>query len=224
MTTQTNRSDPHAGQPVLSVGPEPEKARATIVMIHGRGASAESILSLWRPLGIEDLAAVAPQAAGGTWYPQSFLAPIQANQPYLDSALRKIDSVVSDLLARGIPSDRIALLGFSQGACLTSEYIARNPRRYGAVMILTGGVIGPAGTPRNYAGSLEDTPVFLASSDPDPHVPWERVLETRDVLTRLGAKVDVRRYPEMPHTINQEELDACRDLLNTVGSTTRKPL
>jgi predicted esterase len=209
-------NDPHADQPILRAGPAPEDAAATLVMIHGRGAGAESILSLYQPLGIEKIAALAPEAAGATWYPHSFLAPLEANQPYLDSALRKIDSIVTDLLARGVPSERIAILGFSQGACLTSEFVARHPRRYGAVMALTGGLIGPPGTPRDYPGSLSGTPVFLGTSDPDPHVPFERVRETESVLTKLGATVEVRRYPGMPHTINQDELDACRALVQAI--------
>lgn len=211
-------NDPHADQPLLHAGPAPQDAAATLVLIHGRGASAESILSLHRVLGIRNLAGLAPQAAGHTWYPHSFLAPMESNQPYLDSALRRIDSIVEDLLARNIAPERIALLGFSQGACLTSEYVARHPRRYGAVMVLTGGLIGPPGTPRNYTGSLDGTPVFLASGDPDPHVPFERVLETQAVFTRMGATVDLRRYPGMPHSINQEEMDACRALLESVVS------
>jgi predicted esterase len=209
-------TDPHANQPVATEGPSIQQARAAIVMIHGRGASADSILSLLPMLDAPDVAAFAPQAAGHTWYPHSFLAPLEANQPYLDSALRKIDAVVSDLVARGVPAERIALLGFSQGACLTSEYIARHPRRYGAVMALTGGLIGPPGTPRDYKGSLAGTPVFLGTSDPDPHVPFERVEETEAVLTRMGASVEVRRYPGMPHTINQEEIEACRALLRAI--------
>ncbi|MDB5323489.1 MAG: hypothetical protein JWN40_5120 [Phycisphaerales bacterium] len=215
-------SDPHAGQPVLTAGPAPEEAAGAIVLIHGRGASAEGMLSLLDQLDVAGLAAIAPQAAGGTWYPQSFLAPIAANQPYLDSALRKLESVVDDLLSRGVPSERIAILGFSQGACLTSEFVARHPRRYGAVMGLTGGLIGPPGTPRDYAGSLEGTPVFLGTSDPDPHVPFARVRETEVVLARMGAQVEVRRYPGMSHTINQDELDACRAMLTTMVQRDQK--
>jgi len=214
----TNTQDPHAGQPVLTTGPKLETANAAIIMIHGRGASAQSILSLYEEFALDKVAALAPQAANSTWYPYSFLSPIEANQPYLDSALKKIDTIVTDLLSRGLPSNRIALLGFSQGACLTSEYIARHPRHYGAAMILTGGVIGPPGTPRNYTGSLANTPIFIGTSDPDPHVPFERVTETRDVLTKLGGKVDLRHYPGMPHTINEEEIGICRDLLsNMIG-------
>jgi predicted esterase len=218
-STRPSPADPHAGQPVLHVGPDPTAARGVLVMIHGRGASAESILSLLPELDVQGLAALAPQAAGHTWYPYSFLAPIEQNQPYLDSALRKIDAVVKGLVDAGTPSDRVALLGFSQGACLTSEYVARHPRRYGAVLALTGGLIGPPGTPRNYAGSLDGTPVFLGTSDPDPHIPFERVRETEAVLARLGAKVEVRRYEGMGHTINEDEVEVCRAMLETmVGS------
>lgn len=220
MSPHSNRSgnidDPHADQPLLRAGPSPDKAAGTIVLIHGRGASADSILSLHKVLGIPNLSALAPQAAGHTWYPNSFLASIETNQPYLDSALNRIDSIIDDLLSQTIPSERIALLGFSQGACLTSEYVARHPRRYGAVMALTGGLIGPPGTPRDYPGSLQGTPIFLGTSDPDPHVPFPRVRETEAVLAQMGAKVEVRRYPGMPHTINQEEMDLCRTMLESM--------
>jgi phospholipase/carboxylesterase len=218
-TNQFNPSDdPHAAEPVLTAGPSPEKASATLILIHGRGDSAEGILSLYENLGIGGIAAVAPQAYGHTWYPHSFLASLEANAPFLDSAIKKIDSIVNSLISRGIPSERIALLGFSQGACLTTEYVARHPRRYGAAMGLTGGLIGPPGTPRNYPGSLAGTPIFLGTSDPDPHVPFERVQETKTVLVRMGARVELRRYPGMPHTVNEDELDACRDLLRDLIS------
>jgi predicted esterase len=215
-------NDPHAQQPLLSAGPAPADAVATAILIHGRGAAAENMLSLYRALNLDGVAALAPQAYGHTWYPHSFLAPLDSNQPYLDSALRKVDAVVNEVLALGVPADRIAILGFSQGACLTSEYVARHPRRYGAVIGLTGGLIGPPGTSRNYAGSLDGTPVFLGTSDPDPHVPIERVLETQSALTRLGAKVQVRRYPGMPHTINQEELGVSRELIEAIIKSTRQ--
>lgn len=209
--------DPHGAQPVLSAGPAPEDAAATLVLIHGRGASAQSILELYEVMDLRDVAALAPQAANHTWYPYSFLAPLESNQPYLDSALNRIDSIVADLLSRNVPSERIAILGFSQGACLTSEYVARHPRRYGAIMGLTGGLIGPPGTPRNYPGTLAQTPVFLGTSDPDPHVPFERVRETEAVLSAMGAKVQVRPYPGMPHTVNQEEVEICRELIRGIG-------
>src|SRR3954471_4488364 len=171
-------SDPHAGQPVATAGPAPRDADAVLVLLHGRGATAESILSLHTQIALPTVAAIAPQAAGYSWYPHSFLAPIETNQPFLDSALRRIESVVGGLLAQGIGSEKLTILGFSQGACLTSEYIARHPRRYGAVIAFTGGLIRPPGTLRNYTGSLAGTSVFLGTSDPDPHVPFERVQET----------------------------------------------
>jgi predicted esterase len=207
--------DPHANQPLLHRGPE--AARGVLVMVHGRGATAQSILSLYDELAEKSVAAVAPQAAGGTWYPHSFLAPTEMNQPYLDSALGRLASVVKQLLGSGLKSRRIGLLGFSQGACLVSEFVARHPQPYGAVMALSGGLIGPEGTKRNYAGSLGGVRVFLGSSDPDAHVPFSRVEETGKVLERMGAAVDVRRYPGMGHTINQDELEACRLLVKELG-------
>src|SRR6476619_621242 len=153
MTMQLH-SDPHALQPLLRAGPPPEQAEATVVLLHGRGASAESMLSLYGQLILPTIAALAPQAAGSTWYPHSFLAPIEANEPFLNSALRRIDGIVADVIAKGVPARKIALLGFSQGACLTTECVARHPRPYGAVIAFTGGLIGPPGTPRDYSGSL----------------------------------------------------------------------
>jgi predicted esterase len=214
-------NDPHSGQSILGAGPQPERAAATLILVHGRGATAGSILPLHGDLGLDDLAALAPQAVGNTWYPYPFMSPLAVNQPYLDSALRRLESIVTGLIDRGVASERIALLGFSQGACLTTEFVARHPRRYGAVMGLTGGLIGPPGTPRDYAGSLRGTPVFLGSGDPDPHIPFERVLETEAVLTRMGANVEVRRYPGMPHGINADEIEACRALLRALVESPR---
>jgi predicted esterase len=214
-------ADPHAHQAVATAGPAPDKADATLVLVHGRGGSAESMLSLYERFELPTLAALAPQAANNTWDPQSFLAPLEANQPFLDLALRRLNSIVSDLLSHGVPSDRIALLGFSQGACLSLEFAARHPRHYGAVIGLTGGLIGPPGTARDYPGSLDGTPFFLGTSDPDPHVPFERVQETEAVLARMGAQVELRRYPDMPHTINAEEIDVCRGLLETIVARER---
>jgi predicted esterase len=156
----------------------------------------------------------------GSWYPSRSWRRSKRSA-VLDSALGRVESIVEDLLARGIASDRIALLGFSQGACLASEFTARRPRRYAAIIALTGGLIGPPGTPRDYAGSLQGTPVFLGTSDPDPHVPFERVRETETVLTKMGAAVELRRYAGMPHTINQDELEASRALLRRVVSGER---
>ena len=211
-------SDPHAQQPILRKGPPPEEADAILVLLHGRGASADSVLSLQGELAVPSVAAIAPQAAGHTWYPYSFLAPLEENQPFLDSALRRVESIVSDLLAQGVASEKIALLGFSQGGCLVCESVARHPRRYGAVIAMTGGLIGPPGTPRDYDGSLAGTPIFPGAGDPDPHVPFARVQETARVFVRMGANVELRRYPRMPHTINDDELAAARSLLQTIAS------
>lgn len=216
-------SDPHAGAPVRRAGPSPRRAGATLVLLHGRGATADGMLELHAALGVPSLAAVAPQAAGGTWYPHSFLAPIETNQPFLDSAIARVESLVMELLAAGVESRRIALLGFSQGACLACEYVARRPRPYGAAIALTGGLIGPEGTAFSYTGSLDATPVFLGSSDPDPHVPFARVRETEAVLSGMGAVVELRRYAGMPHTINEDELRAAREYLQRIVAHPPEP-
>jgi predicted esterase len=213
----TKRSnDPHSGQPVRSRGVELHEANLVMLLLHGRGASAESILALYDELSIPNSAAWAPQASGSTWYPQSFLAPLAANQPDLDSALNRVNTLIEELIEKGIRASKLAIIGFSQGACLTLEYAARNPLRYGAIIGLTGGLIGPPGTERSYRGSLDGTPVFLGSSDPDPHVPFQRVIETRDVLVGLGATVELRRYAGMGHIVNADELSACQNILSAI--------
>ena len=183
------------------------------VLVHGRGATGESILTLVPELDVPDLAYVAPQAPGNTWYPESFLAPLQRNEPWLSNGLHILNGAVEELEGKGIPQRRIALLGFSQGACLMLEFAARNAARYGALVGWSGGLIGPRGTPRTYPGSFEGTPVFLGCSDRDPHVPAWRVEETGEVLGRMGAEVDLRLYPGLPHTVNEDELQAARALL-----------
>src|SRR5215510_10959601 len=170
-------TDPHRGQPKLRRGPDPQHARLIVVCVHGRGASAADILTVAGALQIPDVAYVAPQAAGRTWYPYSFLAPMHDNQPGLDSALGVIAALVDQLQTNGA-GDRIAILGFSQGACLTLELAARHARRYAAVIAFSGGLIGPPGTPREYAGSMAGTPLFIGCSDTDPHIPLERVRES----------------------------------------------
>ena len=171
----TSPHDPHRGQPVLHMGPQPADARLTMILVHGRGASAEDVLSLAGEFGTTDVAYLAPQAADHTWYPYSFLSPTQDNEPGISSGLRVLAALVDGLAGQQIPPARIALLGFSQGACLSLEFAARHARRYAAVVGLSGGLIGPPGTPRNYPGSLDGTPVFLGCSDIDPHIPLERV-------------------------------------------------
>jgi predicted esterase len=185
-----------------------------MILIHGRGASAESILQLARELDGPGFAFLAPQASGYTWYPYSFLAPIEQNEPFLSSALGLVGTAVEQALDAGVPSERLMLLGFSQGACLTLEFTARNPRRYGGVVGLTGGLIGPDETPRDYPGSLGGTPVFLGTSDPDPHVPVARVEETARVLERMGARVTTRVYPGRGHTVNEDELEHVRLMMD----------
>lgn len=202
---------------IIRAGPSPEDGDAVLLLVHGRGASAESMMSLYRELSAGNVSGLAPEAPGNTWYPNSFLAPLESNQPYLDLALNTLETIVSDLVDRGVSSERMALMGFSQGACLIAEFVARFPRHYGGVMALTGGLIGPSGTPRNYEGRLDGTVVFLGSGDPDPHVPFSRVEETASVLGRMGAEVEVRRYPGMAHTINEEELGVCRELVRRVA-------
>ncbi len=213
----TAAAGPHAGQPVLTAGPPPDGARAAAVLVHGRGASAHDILGLAAEIDLTDVAWLAPQAAGGSWYPLSFLAPLEDNQPGLDSGLAALDRLVGELAGAGLGAERLALIGFSQGACLTAEYAARRPRRYGAVAALTGGLVGPPGTPREYGGSLAGTPVFLGAADPDPHVPWPRVVETARVLAGMGAVVELRRYPGLPHAINEDQIGAVRRLLAGLG-------
>jgi len=208
----THSRDPHAGAPVLTDGPPPGDARLAVICIHGRGASAEDILGLAHELRLSDVAWLAPQAAGNTWYPYSFLSPLPQNEPGLTSALATIARLLAHLEEQGVPPERVGLLGFSQGACLSLEFAARHARRYAGVVGLSGGLIGPPGTPRDYPGSLSRTPVFLGCSDVDAHIPVERVHETADVLRRMDADVDERIYPQMGHTVNRDELGAIRTL------------
>lgn len=204
---------PHQGQPVLVVGEPLESARAAMIMIHGRGASAEDILTLVPELNQAGFAYLAPQAAGYTWYPYSFLAPLSSNEPGLSSALAVIASLFERLAEAGIPPERTIILGFSQGACLSLEFVARNARRYGGVAGLSGGLIGPTGTPRDYPGSLDGTPVFLGCSDVDFHIPKQRVQLSAEVLQRLGGDVTMRLYTGMGHTVNEDEIEFVRGMM-----------
>ncbi len=213
MMIEPTNLGPHQGQPVLRAGAPLDRARAALVLVHGRGATAESILTLVPEIDQPGFAYLAPQAAGNTWYPYSFLQPIARNEPDLSSALAALAGLLAAVTAAGIPPERTALLGFSQGACLALEFAARSARRYGGLVGLSGGLIGPDGTPRDYTGSLDGTPVFLGCSDVDPHIPKERVQHTATVLRRLGGAVDVRLYPGMGHTVNQDEIDAVRAMM-----------
>ncbi len=193
------------------------KAKAAMVMVHGRGATAESILELARVFPQTGFSFAAPQAENFAWYPNSFLAPIESNEPGISDGLKVIQEVVTEIEAAGIPSEKIIILGFSQGACLALEFAARNARRWGGVVGLSGGLIGPDGTPRNYQGSLDGTPVFLGCSDVDFHIPAKRVDETAEVLTKLGGNVTMRLYPNMGHTVNLDESDGVKSLMNKLA-------
>lgn len=206
----TERSDliqgPHQGQPVLSAGEPIDRAKAAMVMVHGRGATAESILELAFELKRPGFIYLAPQAAGNAWYPNSFRAPIASNEPGFSSGLAVITSILVQVEEAAIPLERTMILGFSQGACLSLEFVARHAKRYGGVVGLSGGLIGPDGTPRDYAGSLAGTPIFLGCSDIDPHIPKEVVEQTSEVLEKLGGNVTTRLYPRMGHTVNGDEI------------------
>lgn len=208
----------HELQPVLTDGVALPDAKGVMIAIHGRGTSAQSILelaqALERPNG---WAYLAPQARGASWYPYSFLMPLEQNEPFLSSALNTLDALVLKVLEQGIPAEKLILLGFSQGACLALEYAARNPRRYGGVVALSGGLIGAEGTPRDYHGSFEQAPVFMGCSDVDFHIPVGRVHESAEVLLRMGAQVDKRIYPNMGHTVNQDELEAVRGIMDGIA-------
>jgi predicted esterase len=184
-----------------------------MIMVHGRGATAESILTLVPALNLPGFAYLAPQASGNTWYPYSFLAPIEQNEPGISSGMQAIDDLLSRIEAAGLSRERTVLLGFSQGACLATEYAARHARRYGGIAGLSGGLIGPDGTSRDYPKSMEGTAVFLGCSDADPHIPAARVLETADVMRRLNGRVTMRLYPGLGHQINEEEIAAVRKMM-----------
>ncbi len=209
-----NMKDPHRNQPVFESGQPLDTAKAAVVLVHGRGAWAGDILGLAQDLDQPQFAYLAPEAAGHTWYPYSFLAPIAQNQPWLDSALNLLGEVVGRAATAGIPRRRIALLGFSQGACFATEFVARNATRYGAVVAFSGGLIGPPGTPFKYSGDLAGTPCFFGAGDPDPHVPWKRVQESASVFSTLGGDVTLRRYLNLPHTINPDEIEQATQLLS----------
>jgi phospholipase/carboxylesterase/glyoxalase family protein len=194
------------------------EAAGAVILLHGRGASAQDILGLSNAFGGLGLAFVAPEAAGHTWYPQSFLAPRAANEPYLTSALEKIRRVVDGLVAGGMPTERIVISGFSQGACLSTEFVASHPARYAGLIAFTGGLVGPPGSNLHHAGDLHGMPALLLSGDPDPHVPWSRVEESAAQLKAMGAEVVAVRYPGRQHTVSQDEAVQARRLLEKAFS------
>lgn len=191
---------------IVSGGQPLESAKKVLILIHGRGATAEDILGLGNVLDVNDYALLAPQATNYTWYPQSFLAPVKMNEPWLSSAIALIDSVVNDLVQQGKTHEKIYFAGFSQGACLTLEYITRNARRWGGAAAFTGGLIGDRIYEENYNGDFGGTPIFVGSSDPDPHVPVERVQTSVEILRRMNATVTEKIYPGIGHTIITDEI------------------
>ncbi len=218
-------SGPHSDQPIEYAGPTLADASAAMVLIHGRGARASGMLGLANEVGHDDVAYFAPQAQRGTWYPNSFLADLDSNQPHLDSALDLVDHLVADIVAGevgdgdgdAVPRDRIILLGFSQGGCLATEYAARNAARYGGVVALSGGLIGPEGTARDYDGSMDGTPVFIGCGDQDQHIPVDRVEETARVFEMLDADVEKRLYEGVGHTVLEDELEYVRALVDDIA-------
>lgn len=204
---------PHAGRPVLTVGAPLPEAAGALVLVHGRGGSAEDMLGLAEHLDAARCAVFAPSAAGSTWYPYSFMSPVERNQPHLDSALALLDGVVETVRQGGVPLERLMMVGFSQGGCLAVHYCHTRPARYGGAAALSGGLIGPPDTDFGDHGSLDGTPVFLGCSDQDPHIPETRVHETAAALRAQDARVDTRIYPGMGHTVNRDELDALQTLI-----------
>lgn len=207
---------PHQGARVVARGTPLAEAKAVLIMLHGRGALASDILTLADEIDADGVACLAPQAANYTWYPNRFIAPVRTNEPWLSSALALLGGLVAQASEAGVPTERTMLLGFSQGACLALEYAARNPRRYGAVFGLSGGLIENGDARREYTGSLAGTAVFLGCSTTDPHIPRARVERSAELLKALGADVTLRLYPHMDHTVNQDELDFVRALVQHV--------
>ena len=198
---------------IVTAGKNLEDAEKALIMIHGRGANANDILSVADYLNVNDFALLAPQATNNTWYPYSFMAPASQNEPWLVSSLNLIKDLLNEITEKGIASENIYFLGFSQGACLTLEFVARNAEKYGGVVAFTGGLIGDTIHTKNYTGDFNKTPIFIGSSNPDPHVPVERVYETAKVLKNMNAIVTQKLYNDMGHTISQNEIDMANKLV-----------
>lgn len=198
---------------IITAGKKLPEAKKVLIMLHGRGGSAEDILSLAEHLDVKDYALIAPQATGNTWYPYSFLAPMQQNEPWLSSALSVLGDIVNDIVAQGIIEKNIYFLGFSQGACLTLEFVARHAARYGGVVAFTGGLIGDKIHKEHYSGDFAGTPVFIGTSDPDMHVPVQRVYATTNILKDMHADVTEKIYPNMGHTISPDEISIANTLI-----------
>ena len=211
-----DKSDPHKDAKIYSSAADIKNANAAMILIHGRGADAADILSLANEFSNNKIHYLAPEASGGAWYPYPFLAPIHQNEPHLTSALKLMIKLVEDLKQNGIPGEKIFLLGFSQGACLTLEFAARNAGTYGGIIGLSGGLIGDKVSEDNYAGSMNSTPLFLGCSDVDFHIPKERVDESAEIFKKLDAEVTKKIYPNMGHTINEDEINFVKKMLATI--------
>jgi len=214
-----NALDPHGEVPVSQTGASLEVADGVVILLHGRGGSANDILSLKEEMEPElngrKLCWLAPEAAGRTWYPNSFLAPRKENEPYLSSALARVAALVALAVESGIGTEKIVIGGFSQGACLSTEFVASHPARYAGLIAFTGGLIGPPGMNFAHSGDLAGTPALLLSGDPDPHVPWTRIEESAAVLGAMGAEVTLRRYPGRPHMVSREEIELGKRLIES---------
>jgi predicted esterase len=210
-------SGPHAGQPIVEAGAPLAQAPAAVIMVHGRNAGPPNILDLVPRLARPHFAYLAPAAANRTWYPYSFMADIASNEPGLSSGLSVLASLVEGIESVAIPRSRIVLLGFSQGACLAAEFAARHASRFGAVVVFSGGVIGPPGTRWDHAGRFDGTRAFFGCSDRDSHVPEARVLESAELFARMGAEVTTRIYPGMGHLVNDDEIAHAQALLDAVA-------
>jgi predicted esterase len=213
MPTRFDPADPHACAPVLAAGTPLAEARAAVILAHGRGADARDMLGLAQHFAVPGVAYLAPDATMQHWYPARFMEPLAHNAPWLSSALACVGRAVQAVGAAGIPAERLVLGGFSQGACLALEYAARHATRYGGLVALAGGLIGPDGTPRDYAGSFDGTPAFIGVGDVDAHIPVARARHSADVLERMGAAVDLRVYPGLPHTVVPDQVEAARALI-----------
>lgn len=209
---------PHQKSNVVYSGTDIKKAKGAMILIHGRGATAESIITLADEFGDHKLHLAAPQASQFQWYPYSFLAPTDQNEPGLSSGLQAIHNIVEELQEKGITKDKIIFLGFSQGACLASEFVARHPAKFGGLIGLSGGLIGDTVSEQNYTGSLDGTPVFLGCSDIDPHIPKKRVDESAEILKGLGADVNKKIYPGMGHSVIADEIAEAKKIIESVGS------
>ncbi len=206
-------TDIHKGQPVITVSAENDRANLIVILLHGRGSSAEAMIPIAEALNMEGVRFVIPQAALNRWYPQTAFGPLEANEPDLSSAIALIDKLVSDAHKGGFSDEQIVFGGFSQGACLASEYVARNARKYAGLFVFSGALIGPKGMPRDYPGSLGNMPVFIGGSDVDPWVSHDLICDTVSIFQKMGAEVDFRTYPGMAHTVNADEIQRVRAML-----------